>query len=95
MPKRLSKKPKKSDDADAAQSAFRAMQRVIDITENEPPRKNVVPMRPHKNPAAVALGRKGGQKSAAGRMKKIAPDERRRIASEAARARWAREKGDG
>jgi hypothetical protein len=54
----------------------------------------VVRMDSHKNPAAVALGRKGGKKSAAARMEKIAPDERRRIASHAARARWERERGD-
>jgi hypothetical protein len=90
MPKRLSKKPKNED---SAQSAFRALQHVIETTEG--PRKNVVPMRRRKDPAAVALGRKGGQKSAKARMEKIAPEERRRIASEAARARWAKEKGDG
>jgi hypothetical protein len=97
MPKRLSK-PRKSDDP--AQSAFRVLQHVIDTTEGtapKRPRQNVVRIneRRRKNPAAVALGRKGGQKSAAGRMEKIAPEERRRIASEAARARWAKEKGDG
>jgi hypothetical protein len=42
-----------------------------------------------KREAAVTLGRKGGQNSAAGRMKKIAPAERRRIDSEAAQARRA------
>ena len=93
MPKRLSRKSE-----DAAQSAFRALRHVIDSTEQreppEAPRQNVVPMRRRKNPAAVALGRKGGQKSAKARMEKIAPEERRRIASAAARARWRKEKGD-
>ena len=96
MPKRLSRNPRKSEDA--AQSAFRTVQRLIERTEDTPaPRKqNVVPITRHrKNPAAVALGRKGGQKSAIARMEKIAPEERRRIASEAARARWAKEKGGG
>jgi len=97
MPKRLSKR-RKSDDA--VQSAFRVYQRVIEQSEGETPkpdRKNVVPIhaRRRKNPMAVALGRKGGQKSATARMKKIAPEERHRIASEAARARWAKEKGGG
>ena len=94
MPKRLSKKPKSED---VVQSAFRAMQHIIDITEVDPlkaDRKNVVPMRRRKNPAAVELGRKGGRASARGRMEKIAPEERRRIASEAARARWAKNKDD-
>jgi hypothetical protein len=93
MPKRLSRKHE-----DAAQSAFRALAHVIESTEKQEPAKparpTVVPMRPRKNPAAVALGRKGGQNSAKGRMEKIAPEERRRIASAAARARWKKEKGD-
>lgn len=95
MPKRLSRKPA----SDPAQSAFRVLERVIDLTEGDapPPRQNVVRLaeRRRKNPAAVALGRKGGRKSAAARMAKIAPDERRRIASHAARARWTKERGDG
>ena len=85
MPKRVSRKRD-----DPAQSAFKAMQRVIDITES----KTIVPMRRRKNPAAVELGREGRRNSAKGRMEKIPADERRRIASEAARARWAKEKGD-
>jgi hypothetical protein len=93
MPKRLSKKP-----SDPNQAAFRSVQRIIALTEGEQqkPARNVVSIAKHrKNPAAVALGRKGGLRSAAARMEKIAPTERRRIASVAARARWAKEKGDG
>lgn len=41
-----------------------------------------------KDPAAVALGRKGGLASAAGRMKKLTAEERSAIASAAAKARW-------
>lgn len=97
MPKRLSKRRKSED---PAQAAFRVYQRVIEQSESETPkpdRKNVVPIsaRRRKNPMAVALGRKGGLHSAAGRLKKIIPEERRRIASEAARARWAKRKGGG
>jgi len=47
-----------------------------------------------KNPHAVALGRKGGKKSAAGRMKKLTPEQRREIARKAVEARWRKEKGD-
>lgn len=79
-------------------ASFRLMEQVIAKSEADPdvPRK-VVRLSAHrrKNPAAVALGRKGGRNSAAGRMEKIDPDERRRIASVAARARWAKEKGNG
>ena len=42
-----------------------------------------------KNPAAVELGRLGGQKGGKARAKKLSPAERTRIAREAARARWA------
>jgi hypothetical protein len=43
-----------------------------------------------KNPAAVALGRLGGKKSAQGRMEKISPELRKEIARNAAKVRWAR-----
>jgi hypothetical protein len=93
MPKRLSKKRTQRDPNIAA---FRVLQRVIDQTETEPPKAKVIPLSTkRKNPAAVALGRKGGQKSAHARMEKISPEERRRIASEAARARWAKRKANG
>lgn len=93
MPKRLSRKRE-----DPAQSAFRVLQHVIEQTEGQPPKADKVvsiSSRTRKNPAAVALGRKGGLKSAQGRMEKIPEAERRRIASVAARARWAKEKGNG
>jgi hypothetical protein len=44
-----------------------------------------------KNPAAVALGRLGGRKSAQGRMEKISPEQRKEIARNAAKARWTKE----
>jgi hypothetical protein len=47
---------------------------------------------PKKNPHAVALGRKGGKKSAAARMMKLSAEQRREIARKAIEARWAREK---
>jgi hypothetical protein len=94
MPKRLSKKRERDD---GTQSAFRALQHVIAQSEGEKSKAPVIAIasRRRKNPAAVALGRKGGMKSAAARMEKIPEAERRRIASAAARARWAKEKGDG
>lgn len=45
-----------------------------------------------KNPAAVALGRKGGLKGGKARAAKLSSEERRDIARNAARARWAKEK---
>jgi hypothetical protein len=46
-----------------------------------------------KDPAAVALGRKGGLKGGKARAESLTPAQRRRIASKAAKARWtAKEK---
>lgn len=45
-----------------------------------------------KNPAAVALGRLGGLKGGKARAKKLTPEERKAIAQQAAKTRWAKEK---
>ncbi|MBX5496489.1 MAG: hypothetical protein IRZ15_14245 [Bryobacteraceae bacterium] len=42
-----------------------------------------------KNPAAVALGRRGAK----ARMKKLTPEQRSEVARRAVQARWAKEKG--
>ena len=41
-----------------------------------------------KDPAAVALGRRGGLKGGAARAKALSPKKRREIAKKAAKARW-------
>ena len=41
-----------------------------------------------KNPAAVALGRKGGLKGGAARAKKLTSEERSAIAKKGAASRW-------
>ena len=41
-----------------------------------------------KNPAAVALGRRGGLKGGRARADKLSPEERKQIATTAALARW-------
>ncbi len=46
-----------------------------------------------RDPAAVALGRKGGLKGGKARAAKLSPEERRAIAQKAAAARWAPTKG--
>ncbi len=43
-----------------------------------------------KDPAAVALGRKGGLKGGRARADKLTPEQRSEIARKAARARWQR-----
>lgn len=87
MPKRLSRA-----EPDANQRAFLIVQGIIAKTEGP---QNVVPMRRRKNPAAVALGRRGGQASAVARMTKISPEKRRQIASNAARAMWKKKREEG
>lgn len=44
-----------------------------------------------KDPAAVALGRKGGLKGGKARAKKMTAEERSESARRAAKARWQRE----
>lgn len=41
-----------------------------------------------KDPAAVALGRKGGLKGGKARAQKLTPEERKSIAQKGAKARW-------
>lgn len=41
-----------------------------------------------KDPAAVSLGRRGGLKGGAARAKALTSEQRREIASKAAKARW-------
>jgi hypothetical protein len=44
-----------------------------------------------KDPAAVALGRKGGLKGGKARAEKMTPEERAESARNAARARWGKQ----
>jgi len=46
-----------------------------------------------KNPAAVALGRLGGQKGGKARAAKLTPEQRKEIARKAAAARWHKDDG--
>lgn len=46
------------------------------------------PVETEKDPAAVALGRKGGKKGGKARAEKLTPEERSEIARIAAKARW-------
>ena len=46
-----------------------------------------------KDPAAVALGRKGGKKGGPARAAKLTPTQRSESARKAVQARWAKAKG--
>lgn len=51
-----------------------------------------MPRTPRKNPAAVALGRLGGQKGGPARAANMTAEERSESARNAVKARWARYK---
>ena len=61
-------------------------------TEGEPTEET--PSDDGKNPAAVALGRLGGQKGGKARAAKLTKERRSEIATKAARVRWARRNQD-
>ena len=47
-----------------------------------------------KNPAAVALGRKGGKKGGPARAAKLTPEQRSESARKAVQARWSKARRD-
>ncbi len=61
---------------------------VRDATDED---KDTAPVDDSKDPAAVALGRKGGLKGGAARAAKLTPAERSEIARRAATARWRKD----
>ena len=81
MPNRSRKPP--SDPFQAAHSIF------AQITGQEP---RIVP--DEKDPAAVALGRKGGLKGGKRRLDTMTPEQRKESARKAAAARWGKKKFD-
>jgi hypothetical protein len=62
--------------------------RLVDEATSEVP-----PVEPDdgKDPAAVALGRRGGLKGGKARASKLTPEERSEAARKAAAARWSRD----
>lgn len=80
MPNRSSKRP--TDTNELAKL-------MVDIATGE------VEDNPHgheKNPAAVALGRLGGQRGGRARADSLTPEQRKEIAAKAAAARWKRDR---
>jgi hypothetical protein len=45
----------------------------------------------NKDPAAVALGRKGGLKGGIARAESLTPEQRKKIAQDAAKKRWRKD----
>ena len=66
---------------DANETAFDAVQRVISLTE-------AAENRGQKDPAAVALGRRGGLVGGPARAKAMTAAQRSASAQKAAQARW-------
>lgn len=79
MPDRSSKRPR-----DLNQLAQRLVQ---EATGEAPPE----PTAPEKDPAAVALGRRGGLKGGKARAEKLSPEQRCEAARKAAAARWGKQ----
>lgn len=73
MPKRSRKPP-----SDPAQAAKSILDQITGDAEKQP----------EKDPAAVALGRRGGLKGGAARRDALTPEERKASAKKAAEARW-------
>jgi hypothetical protein len=78
MPDRSSKRPSDANQL-AAQIVGEATGEVERVTPDE-----------GKDPAAVALGRKGGLKGGKARAAKLTPEQRTEAARRAARARWGK-----
>jgi hypothetical protein len=78
--------PKRSSKQDFAQNALR----VVEISTGEPLKPAEPEAAPEKNAAAVSLGRLGGLKGGKARAASLSDAQRREIASNAARKRWAK-----
>jgi hypothetical protein len=61
---------------------------IVDLATGE--QSEPTPSDTGKDPAAVALGRKGGLKGGKARAEKLPPARRREIAKKAALAKWRR-----
>ena len=84
MPKRSSKKKRPRDPNQLAKA-------IVDeatggAVEEESPADD------GKNPAAVALGRLGGQKGGRARAAKLTKEQRSEIAKKAAKVRWSKDR---
>jgi len=76
---------KKQGPKDANETAFRILQEAT----GEVPKED-----DGKDPAAVALGRKGGLKGGKARAASLTPEQRSEIAKKAAQKRWDKKSPD-
>lgn len=82
-------KRKKKREHDFSVTAFRVVQEATGQSEPET-EKTEPEVIDGKNPHAVALGRLGGLKGGKARTEKLTPEQRREIATKAAKARWSK-----
>lgn len=84
MPDRSSNRPR-----DLNQLAQRLVQEATGDAPVEPPESAA----PEKDPAAIALGRRGGLKGGKARAERMTPEQRSESARKAAAARWGKQDG--
>lgn len=86
MPKRsgTTKVVRLGQQRDENQLAASVIARTLELAGEEPAERK-------KDPAAVALGRRGGLKGGKARMAGLTPDARKALAVKAAKARWSRQ----
>ena len=65
--------------------------RIVDIATGDVEDREPTPEEQGKDPAAVALGRKGGLKGGRVRAEKLTSKQRSSAASKAAKARWSQD----
>jgi hypothetical protein len=82
------KKPRKPKAPDPAEFGFGVLQHVAGATGDTPAEPPPRPEDAGKDPAAVALGRKGGLKGGPARAKKLGKKKLSEAAKRAAEARW-------
>jgi hypothetical protein len=82
MPEKHPKRPR-----DFSQAA----KLVVDIASGQISDRELTPEEQGKDPAAVALGKRGGLKGGLARAAKMTKEQRSESAKKAARARWGRE----
>jgi hypothetical protein len=86
----MAKKTRKPKTPDPASFAFGVMQHVVEATGDKLDEPQPTSDQAGKDPAAVALGRKGGLKGGPARARKMTKKQRSEAAKKAARARWGK-----
>lgn len=90
----MAKKKRKPKTPDPASFVFGVMQHVVEATGDMPDKPKPPPDQTGKDPAAVALGRKGGLKGGPARAKKLGKKKLSEAARKAALARWKARKAE-